>query len=239
MSGVLTLAGRELRALLLSPAGYVIGCLFLLAAGLIFVAGGVFEQGKLASLRPLFLSGSWLLAVLCPAITMRSVSEEMRLGTIETLMTAPISEVQIVLGKFLGALVFLVVLLMPTAMYVVALELYGRPDYGELLCGYAGLVLGGMAYLSSGVLASALSSSQAVACLLAVFFWFSLNIATAALPLRVPQWLATIVLRVSPEQRLSDFAIGLFDSASVVYLLAFAAFFLTAAVVALQARRWP
>lgn len=239
MSGILTLAGRELRALLLSPAGYVIGCLFLLICGMIFAFGGVFEQGNVASLRPLFLSGSWILAVLCPAITMRSISEEMRLGTLETLMTAPISETQIVLGKFLGAVGFLVALLVPTAVFVLALELYGRPDYGELLCGYGGLVLGGMAYLASGILASALTASQAVAYVLAVFFWFAINIATVTLPPRLPDWLAMIALRLSPEQRLSEFAIGLVDSANVVYFLSFTGFFLIAAVVMLQARRWP
>lgn len=239
MSRVLAIAGRELRASFLTPGGYVITCLFVLAVSLIFCFAGVFEQGQVASLRSVFASGTWLLVLLCPAITMRSISEELRLGTFETLMTSPVSEAQVVLGKFLGSMGFLVALLAPTLMYVIALELYGRPDYGELACGYLGMLLAGAAYLASGILASSLTGSQVVAYLLTVFFWLSFSVAASQLPSYLPDQLAVFAMVANPGLRLNDFAIGLIDTSNIVYFASFAAIFLLAAVMSLSARRWP
>ena len=231
-----TIAARELPAYLLSPAGYVITALFLLITGFLFAFAG-FEQGQTASLRPTFDVITWVLLFICPAVAMRTISEELRSGTFEALMTAPVTEAEVIMGKFLGSAAFLVLMLLPTGIYVVALELYGRPDYGELLCGYLGVILAGAAYLAGGILASTLTSSQVVAFLLSVFFWVALVFSTKLLPARLDDNWAEIIRALDPDLRLGNFSIGLLDTSDVVYFLSMTALFLTAAVKSLQVRR--
>ena len=236
MSRILAIAGRELRAYFLSPGGYIIVALFLLITGGFFWAGG-FQQGQIASLRSVFGIGTWLLAFIAPAITMRLLSEEYRAGTIEMLMTSPVNEWHIILGKFAGAAGFLLLMLLPTIFYVIAIEIHGRPDYGELCCGYLGLLLAGAAYLASGILASTFTASQAVAFLLALFFWLVLGFGTKLLPGQVDEQWARIIFALDPDLRLRDFTIGLIDTSNIVYFLSITVVFLVAAVKSLQARR--
>jgi ABC-2 type transport system permease protein len=230
-------AGRELRSYFLSPVGYIIIGLFVFLAGLIFIAR-VFHQGQPASMRPVFEWGTWLLLIICPAITMRAISEERRLGTFEMLMTCPVSDAEVIIGKFLGAFGFLVLMLLPTAAHIAVLESFGRPDYGEMLCGYLGMVLAGTAYVATGLLASTLTTSQVVAFLLTLFFWLGLAIGTKLLPQHLPEPWAAAAFSLDPDPRLRDFAIGLIDSSNVVYFLSFAIVFVIAAVGSLGARRW-
>lgn len=236
MSRTIAIAGRELRAYFLSPGGYIIIALFLLVTGGFFWAG-VLHQGQVASLRSVFGIGTWLLAFIGPAITMRLLSEEYRSGTIEMLMTSPVSEWHIILGKFLGAAGFLLVMLLPTGVYVIAMEVYGRPDYGELLCGYLGLLLAGSAYVAGGVLASTFTSSHAVAFLLSLFFWLVLGFSAKMLPGQLDERWARIIFAFDPDLRLQDFAIGLIDTSNVAYFLTLSIAFLLLAVKSLQARR--
>ena len=237
MSRTMAIAGRELRAYFLSPGGYIIVALFLLVSGVVFFFK-VFGEGEISTLRAVFGIGTWLLAFIAPAITMRLVSEELRLGTFEALMTAPLRDAEVVLGKFIGALGLLVVMLVPTLVYVLALEIFGRPDYGELGCGYLGLLLAGAAYLASGLLASTLTSSQPVAFLLALFFWLTIGFGAKLLPPHLGEQGAAIVYALDPDLRLSDFTIGLVDTSNVVYFVSVTALFLLAAIASLQARRW-
>jgi len=237
VSRTLTIAGRELRAYFLSPGGYIIIALFLLISGAIFSLV-VFGEGELASLRAVFSGGTWLLAFIAPAVTMRLFSEEYRLGTYEALMTAPVREREVVLGKFLGALGLLVLMLVPTLIYLPALELHGRPDYGEILCGYLGLLLAGSAYLASGILASTLTSSQPVAFLMAMFFWLTLGLGAKLLPALLGEPLSAILFALDPQLRLSDFTIGLLDTSNVVFFLTLTVLFISISIFALQVRRW-
>ena len=159
-------------------------------------------------------------------------------------MTAPVRSGAIITGKFLAALGFLIVLLAPTLLFVVALEVYGRPDYGELACGYFGVILAGSAYLASGVLASTLTSSQVVAYLVTVFFWLILLLLTSLLPqvqLLPAVWRdawSDVLFALDPSARLRGFAIGLIDTADVVYFCSLTILLLVASVVSLDARRW-
>src|SRR5690606_34131428 len=144
----------------------------------------------------------------------------------------------VVLGKFFAALGFLLVMLVPTLALVWALELYGRPDYGELASGYLGMMLAGAAYLASGILASTLTTSQMAAFLVTLFFWIALSIGAKVLPGYLPEPWATAAFAVDPEPRLRDFAIGLIDTSHVVYFVSLTAVFLVAAVRSLETRRW-
>jgi ABC-2 type transport system permease protein len=233
----IAIANRELRAYFLTPGGYIIIALFLLAAGLVFFVFS-FRSGEIASLRTVFGIGTWLLTFIAPAVTMRLFSEELRMGSMELLMTAPVREHEVVLGKFLGALGLLVLMLLPTVLFIIALELYGRPDYGEMTAGYLGMLLAGTAYLASGLFASTITNSQPVAFLVALFFWLTVGIGTEALPAYLDDPWARIMLALSPARRLQDFTIGLIDTANVVYFLSVAALFLIASVVSVKARRW-
>ncbi len=236
MRQILAVGTRELRSYLYSPAGYIIITLFLVFVGLLF-AYGVMVQGQPATLRIVFDWITLALFVLCPAIAMRTISEELRTGTFEALMTAPVSETTVILGKFFGSALFLLLMLVPTTLYIVALEMYGRPDYGEILCGYLGVVLAGAVYLAGGILASTLSSSQVLALLLSWFFWAGLFLGTLLLPSRVNERWADIVIALNPVLRLNDFAIGLVDTSNVVYFLSLTVLFLIGAVKSLQVRR--
>lgn len=237
MSRVLALARRELRSHFLSPSGSIIAALFLAMVGIVFMARS-FQQGQPASMRSVFEWGTWMLLFICPALSMRAISEERRLGTFEMLMTAPVSEAEVILGKFLAAAGFLVLLFIPTLAHVGLLELYGRPDYGELLCGYLGMALAGMAYLSSGILASTLTTSQVVAFLVTLFFWLGLSIGAKMLPQYLHEPWATAAFAADPDPRLRDFAIGLIDSSNVIYFVSLTALFLMASVRTLEVRRW-
>lgn len=237
MNIALTIAGRELRASFLSPGGYIIIALFLFVTGGVF-AMGTLATGEIASMRSVFGIGTWLLAFIAPAVTMRLVSEELRLGTLEMLMTCPVREAEVIIGKFLGAMGLLAVMLAPTLFMVLALEMHGRPDYGELMCGYLGLMLAGAAYMSSGVLASTLTSSQPVAFLVAFFFWLGLGVGTKVLPAHLSDHWAGIIFAIDPDIRLRDFTIGLIDTSNIVYFISISAVFLIASIISLQARRW-
>ncbi|MEM7229562.1 MAG: ABC transporter permease [Planctomycetota bacterium] len=238
MSRAMTIAGREWRAYFLSTSGYVITALFALFAGLFFVRYA-FANGQVASMRPVFASGTWILAFIAPAITMRLLSEEFRMHTYETLITAPVRHGDIIVGKYLGAMGLLIIMLAPTLVFMVLLERYGRPDYGEVACGYLGLLLAGSAYVASGLFVSTLTSSQPVSFLVTMFFWITIGLGTKELPAMVPDWLATFVYAADPELRLRDFTIGLIDSSNVVYFVAITAFFLIASMQSLAARKWP
>ncbi len=243
MIALRAIAGRELRAYFLSPGGYVIAAMYMLVNGWLFVRY-VFNQGELATLRPIFTFSLVAFVLVCPALTMRMISEELRLGTIEPLMTAPVRASEIIVGKFLAAVGILAVIVAPTLLFVLALEIYGRPDYGELACGYLGLLLAGSAYLASGLLASTLTTSQVVAYLGTVFFWIVLLFATKGLPqtdVLGVVWqdrLAGPLAAMDPDHRLKDFAIGLLDSSNVMYFVAITVVLLIASVKSLDVRRW-
>lgn len=238
MTRMLAIAGREWKSYFFAPSGYIITGLFLMMTGVIFIVR-TFAQGQPASMRSVFEYGTWMLLFVGPAISMRAISEEKRLGTIEMLLSAPVSERQVIFGKFLAAMAFLIVMLGATLAYVIALELHGRPDYGELLCGYLGMLLVGGAYLASGVLASTLTTSQVVAFLMTVFFWIGLSVGAKWLPAYLPEPWSTVAFALDPDPRLRDFAIGLIDTSNVVYFGSLIALFLTSAIRTLDARRWP
>ena len=163
---ILTIAKRELAGLFFSPIAYVVLGAFAIGASTFFLQG--FEPGQPASMRSTFDAVVWLLVFLAPAISMRLISEELRSGTFERLMTSPVSDAQVVLGKWLGALVFFCVMLLPLVVHAIALELVGSPELGPIVTGMLGLVLVGALYLAIGVFASAWSQNQIIAFLVTV-----------------------------------------------------------------------
>ncbi|MEC9374415.1 MAG: ABC transporter permease subunit [Planctomycetota bacterium] len=236
MMRTLSIAQREFASFFRQPIGWVVIALFMALGGVVFSTS--IQPGAPATMRGFFRTAVWLLAFVAPAISMRLFSEELRSGTIEPLMTSPVSDWEIVFGKYLGGLGFLLAMLAPTLVFPITLELIAAPDYGPIVAGYAGLILLGALYLAVGVLFSATTSNQIVAFLATLFFllFLGIGVSRGAAYLGPPADAALYAL--SPELRMSDFAKGVIDTSHVVFFLAAALWFLTLCVVTLEVRRW-
>ncbi len=170
---------KEINTFFTSPIGYLVIAVFLLLNGLfLWIFKGEFNilDNGFADLSSFFLLAPWILIFLIPAVTMRSFSDERKQGTLELLLTKPISHLNIVLGKYFGALVLIIIALLPTLLYVYSLWELGNPkgniDIGSLLGSYFGLLFLVSAYTAIGVFASSLTDNQIVAFILAVFICF-------------------------------------------------------------------
>src|SRR4051794_29858392 len=137
MGNIWAIAQRELRSYFVSPVAYVVGALFLLITGFLFSI--ILGQSSEATLRPLFGNFAVIFLFVVPGLTMRLLAEEQRTGTLELLLTAPVRESELVLGKFLGVLLLLLILLAITAVYPLILMLAGNPDRGPMVAGYVGV----------------------------------------------------------------------------------------------------
>jgi ABC-2 type transport system permease protein len=209
---------RDLRSLFCVSTGPIVAVLFSSLCALAFISG-VFDQGGIATMRPVFDFSAWLLILLCPSITMRLIAEERRVGTWDLLLASPISSFQLAKGKFIAAWCFLLFVLLTTAPLVIVLEIYAQPDYGAILSGYLGLLLLGGAVIATGIVVSALTTSQTVAYLVTTFFWLTISLGTKVIPTLVPSRFADFVFAFDPDLRTSAFSIGLLDSSGVVYFL--------------------
>ena len=245
MRNVLYLTQRELMASFFSPIAYVVGFVFLAMTGLYFMSFTL-VPGEEASMRALFegVPNSWnvgmagLLVVLLPLLTMRTLSEEFSTGTIESLMTAPVTDMQVILGKFFGVLVFYCALLVATLLYLILLAIYGDPDGGVVIFGYIGMVLIGALFIAVGLFASACTRHQLLAALLAVavlaLFTFAVDILAEQLSGGWRPFLASMnILR-----QFSDFSKGIFDTRGLVFFVSGTAFFLFLATKVLESKRW-
>ena len=236
MSGCLAICRREILSAFATPLAWVLLAATGLLAAVVFASVG-FRDGEIANLRPVLVALGWAVLLLAPAIAMRSFAEEKRQGTLEILCTSPVSEGSIVLGKFLACVVVLAIVLMPAAVLAIPLELHGAPDFGELACGLLGLLLVGAMVASLGILASALSSSQVLAYLGAMFPWLALVVSVKLLPAWLGPASNAWLEPLDPLRRLDAFVIGLFDTANVAYFVAASAFFLLLATLALSRGR--
>ena len=230
---------RELSSYFYSPIAYVAMTLFLLATGFLFWSD--FQPGQIAAMRSLFEWMVWLLVFVIPVLCMGLMAQEWASGTVETLMTAPLSETDVILGKFLGSLAFFMVLLLPTLVYVALLGMYSRPgfDYGPIFSGYVGIILVGALFIAIGLFCSSLTKSQVVAAVAAAAILFVVTI--------VPKWAsekATLhpFLRTVADQlvfrRYADFSRGVLDTGHLVFFVAATAVFLFLSVKVLESRRW-
>ena len=237
MSNILTITGRELRSYFFSPIAYIITAVFA------FFTGFIFYNGLLSS-QQADLSGdfSWMLVLAvfaAPFLTMRLFAEENRMGTIELLMTAPVRDWEIVIGKYIAGLLAFIFMLVPTLWHGVIVWRYGPPDFGPIATGYLLLLLAGSAFVAIGMFASSVTQNQIIAVVIAFFTLLFLWVANApagatgaASPLT--GFLNYIALTVL----FSDFQNGVIDSNHILYFLSVAAIgvFLTVRVV--ESKRW-
>lgn len=229
---------RELLSLFFSPIGYIVIAGFLLITGVIVLMTQAFGPGKPATLRDVFYFTPYVLTIIIPAISMRTISEEYRTGTIETLTTAPVSDLQFVIGKYLAALIFYAIMLAGTLIYLVLMVVFGNPDVGAALAAYLGLLLLGVAFTAFGVFTSSLTHNQIVAWMLGMvplmlFVWFAAFIVQVA-----DGVLRTVFQQINVLRHLDQFNRGLVTVESVVFFLAVAALFLFLTVKVVESRRW-
>jgi ABC-2 type transport system permease protein len=188
-------------------------------------------------IRPLLQNASVLVLFLLPMITMRTYSEEKRSGTIELLLTSPITDVEIILGKFFGAVGLFAGLLAVTMLYVAVLFGLGRPEFLPVLSGYLGLLLLGSCFLSVGLFISSTTKNQMVAgaatFVVALMFWIINWFSDSAGPTIGP-----ILTYLSITQHFDDFAKGVIDTKHVIFYLSFIAFGLFLTLKSVDSERW-
>lgn len=244
LGNISTIAKRELSAYFASPVAYVFIVIFLLLTGFFtFMVGGFFERNE-ASLISFFLWHPWLYLFLVPAVGMRVWSEERRQGTIELLMTMPITPWQAIMGKFLASWAFLALALALTFPVVMTVKYLGNPDLGVVAGGYIGSFLLAGAYLAITCLTSALTRNQVIAFIISVVVCLFLilagwppvtNILTKALPGN--RWIVELVSAFSVMTHFEDFQRGVVDSRHLLFFLSVIGFSLFSTSVVLRGLR--
>jgi ABC-2 type transport system permease protein len=235
MQQVLALAKKEFRSYFDSPVAYVVITLFLLIAGWQFSTALFLSNTP--DLRNLFSIIRFILLFFIPAVSMRLISEEKRLGTIEILLTLPIKEWQLVLGKYLAAYFLIIITLLLTLIHYITISLLGSPDLGATFGGYLGLVMIVGVYLSIGIFTSSLSQNQIVAFIASFVIIFALYLLDKIV-FFFPGILASILEYVSMDYHFNNIARGVIDSRDIIYYLSLIFLFLFLTVQALESRKW-
>ena len=251
MNNVLAIAEKELRSYFASPIGYVITGLFALLFGWIFYAylsffvrsseqmmmGGGTPNVNQQMISGLLQTTATIILFVMPMITMRTYSEEKRAGTIELLLTSPVTDVQIILGKFFGAMGLYAAMLGVTVVYVSILFFLGKPEWKPVIAGYLGLLLMGGCFIAVGLLVSSLTKNQIVAGIgtfaVFLFLWVINWIGESAGPTG-----REIITYISITDHFTDFARGVIDTKHIVYYLSFITFGLFLTAKSVDSERW-
>lgn len=241
MSTTLTIAKRELRSSFDSPLAYVVICLGLVLLGGFFFFINDFWQRDQATLRQMFdMAPRGLSFIVVPVITMRLLAEEKRSGTLEMLITLPVRDHEVILGKFLGAWGLVLVLIASTVIFPIMMFKWpwnlGEIDMNPVWSGYLGLVLYSAAAVSIGLLISTLTDSQVIA-----FFitWFVLVfLSFIGLANGSPGPLSDVISFIAFDARLAPFARGQIVTRDIIYFLSITVGCLMAAFRALERRKW-
>jgi ABC-2 type transport system permease protein len=243
---MLSILKKEINSFFSSLIGYIVIGVFLVYLSLmmwVLPDTSIFEYSY-ATLDQLFDLSPLIFMFLVPAITMRSFAEEKQTGTIELLVTRPLTDVQIILGKFFACVALLVFALLPTLIYYITIYILGSPvgniDSGATWGSYLGLILLGSSFVSMGIFASSLSRNQIISFVVAIFlcfifYWFFDMIS------RVPIFVGKIddiIQMFGVETHYRSMSRGVVDSRDVVYFLSVIIFFVMATKVSLESRKW-
>ena len=253
MNNILAIAHKELKSYFASPIAYIVLGVFALLFGYFFYAllyyfnsqsmqmmglgGSPAANVNEQMIRPVFLNASVILLFVLPAITMRTYAEEKRSGTMELLLTSPLTDLQIVLGKFLGAMALYGAMLVVTLIHFGLLFAFGNPDWKPLAVAYLGLLLFGGCFISIGLFISSLTKNQIVAgaatfgvfLLLWVIDWIGQSLGPTG---------ESILKYLSMTEHLDDFVKGVVDTKHLVYYLSFITFGLFLTLKSVDSERW-
>lgn len=236
MRNTRVIALKEFKSYLSSPMAYIVTSIFLVFSGIYFsvVSPAIYFETSIAGFLE---AGVILLLVFTPLLTMRLLAEERKMGTLELLLTIPVRDSEVILGKFLGSLAVLAVMLALTLYYPLLLVIFGDPDPGPIFTGYLGLFLLGSTSLAIGIFTSSLTSNQIVAAVVAIAILLTLYFIgfTAAF---LPESLGEVIGFFSMSNYFPDFMRGVIDTRGVIYYLSMMVLFLFLAIRSLENSRW-
>ena len=254
MSNILAIANKELRSYFNSPIAYAVIGLFAFAFGYmfwLFLRGFIVESMRLSAnpmggavninqmmLRPLVMQVSVIVLFLLPMVTMRTYAEEKRSGTIELLLTAPLTDVQIILGKFLGALGLYAGMLAVTLPSVLGLFAYGNPDWQPVATSYLGLFLLGASFIAFGLFISSLTQNQIIAGVLTFVLLLMLLLVGWLKDFVTSPAALAAVSAVSIFEHFDDFTQGVLDTKHLAYYVSVITFGLFLTARSVDAERW-
>ena len=231
---------REIKSFFGSPIGYLVIAVFLIGNGLfLWVFEGEYNilNSGFADLSPFFTLAPWILIFLIPAVTMRSFSDEKKQGTLELLLTKPLSIWQIVNGKFLGSMLLIVMAIIPTSIYVWVISGLGSPegniDMGSTMGSYFGLLFLIAAYSAIGIFTSTLSENQIVAFIVAVFLCFFFYFGFESVATIVPSFQG-LISSIGMQDHFKSMSRGVMDTRDVVYFVSITVLFLSFTVYNLK-----
>jgi len=243
---MISILKKELNSFLSSLTGYMVVLVFLILNGLfLWVFPGSFNllDSGYAGLDGLFFLAPWVFLFLIPALTMRFFADELKTGTIELILTKPISELKLVLGKYFAGLILCLIALAPTLIYVLSIYILGQPqgnlDWGATIGSYIGLIFLSGVYVSIGVFASSLTENQIVAFILSLFFCFFCFTGF--------EQIATLLSHTGMELSIEKLGVsyhynaisrGVIDTRDVLYFLSLISLFLFGSKLSLQSRKW-
>jgi len=217
MNKIFALTKKELHSFFSSPIAYIILIVMLSLFNVFFFLS--IDQNREVSLRDVFQLMEFMLVFFIPLLTMRLFSEEKSNGTMEFLLTAPLTHTMIVLGKYFSMLIFFTLLIGLTLSYFFIVEYFGDPDPSSMLSGYLGIWLEGAFFIAVGLLASSWTSNQIIAAMVSYLILFSLYFATS-----FTQYVSGsadhFLIQLSTHTHLENFAIGIITPSDVVYYLA-------------------
>jgi len=235
---------REIKSFFGSVTGYLVMAVFLLLSGLfLFVFEGEFNilNSGYNDLTPFFTLAPWILIFLIPAVTMRSFSDESKQGTVELLLTKPLSLLEIVLGKFFGAWVLIILTILPTFIYIYVLNNLGYPpgniDWGSTLGAYLGLLFLITAYTAIGIFTSTLSENQIVSFILAVILCFCFYFGFEGLS-QISQNQNHFIASLGMESHYRSMSRGVIDTRDLLYFISVSMLFLFATILRLKTLNW-
>jgi len=243
LSNTGTIFRRELKSYFESPVAYVFMIVFLLLTGFLTFSVNGFYERRIADLDPFFFWHPWVYLLLVPAATMGLWAEERRTGTIELLLTMPLTMTQAIVGKFLAAWLFIAMCVLLTAIPMIGTVIYlGSPDPGAVVCGYLGSVLLAGAYVAVGMLASSLTRNQVISFVLALSACFVLLLAgwepvTGFFSRWAPAWVVNAVAALSFMPYFDAIKRGVVDLGDIAYYASVMVFMLTAAHITLEGRK--
>ncbi len=252
MKNIKIIFNKELLGYLKSPMAYIVAASFFTITGFFFVAS-VSDAFSEASIRGFLAGAVFFMIFLSPALTMRLIAEEQKLGTMELLMTSPLRDFEIVIGKFLAALSIIVIMIIGTFFYPIILFIFGVPDFGPIVTGYLGLVLYSAATLSIGIFSSSLSSNQLISLIVGsgiLSFLTFIDFVSS----RVGGIFGTILnelqlggsfslfdsgsFGIAEGGHFADFARGIMNIYDIIFYLSVTLVFILLTIFSLESRRW-
>ncbi|NLE00689.1 MAG: ABC transporter permease subunit [Fibrobacter sp.] len=237
MNNIMAIFKKEFKSFFISPIAYIFITVYLVITSFLYFQS--FFLINQADMRSYFSLLPWVFLFFIPAITMRSWAEEKKAKTLELLLTWPISDVQVVLGKFLAALSFFSIAILLSLSIPITIMILGSPDMGPIIGGYIGAILMGAAYLAIGLWISSYTENQIVAFIIGVVVTFLFFIiGNPFVTMAVPSWLVPVMSYIGLGNHFESIQRGVIDSRDILYYLSIIGFFLFLNVQSLGSRRW-